>query len=124
MKPRAGLDIKLPVRRGVARWHFRNPVVAGAAHSLARVTTRQPRWRCPGCFQRRYPQVKLREDRIVVGGAVWTSAGMSTLFDLALAFVEDDLGRETSRAIARHRANSSFTIVAPVVSPNFPASWS
>jgi transcriptional regulator GlxA family with amidase domain len=46
--------------------------------------------------------VKLREDRIfVVDGTVWTSAGMSAVFDLALALVEDDLGRETSRAVAR-----------------------
>ena len=53
-------------------------------------------------FQRRYPRVKLEEDRIfVVDGLVWTSAGMTAVFDLALALVEDDLGRDTSRAVAR-----------------------
>jgi transcriptional regulator GlxA family with amidase domain len=53
-------------------------------------------------FQRRYPGVRLQEDRIfVVDGAIWTSAGMTAVFDLALALVEDDLGRDTSRAVAR-----------------------
>jgi len=53
-------------------------------------------------FRRRYPRVRLKEDRIfVVDGAVWTSAGMTAVFDLALALVEDDLGRDASRAVAR-----------------------
>jgi transcriptional regulator GlxA family with amidase domain len=53
-------------------------------------------------FQRRYPHVRLTEDRIfVVDRGVWTSAGMTAVFDLALALVEDDLGRDTSRAVAR-----------------------
>jgi transcriptional regulator GlxA family with amidase domain len=53
-------------------------------------------------FQRRYPHVRLKEDRIfVVDRGVWTSAGMTAVFDLALALVEDDLGRDTSRAVAR-----------------------
>src|SRR5215510_6483332 len=53
-------------------------------------------------FRRRYPGVRLNEDRIfVVDGAGWTSAGMTAVFDLALALVEDDLGRDASRAVAR-----------------------
>lgn len=50
----------------------------------------------------RYPNVKVDEDRIfVVDGPVWTSAGMSAGIDLALAMVEDDLGAEIARSIAR-----------------------
>jgi transcriptional regulator GlxA family with amidase domain len=50
----------------------------------------------------RYPKVKVEEDRIfVVDGPVWTSAGMSAGIDLALAMVEDDLGVEIARSVAR-----------------------
>ena len=50
----------------------------------------------------RFPKVKLEEDRIfVVDGPVWTSAGMSAGIDLALKMVEDDLGVELARALAK-----------------------
>ena len=50
----------------------------------------------------RFPRVKVEEDRIfVVDGPVWTSAGMSAGIDLALAMVEDDLGVEIARAVAK-----------------------
>ncbi len=53
-------------------------------------------------FRQRFPRVRLEEDRVfVVDRAVWTSAGMTAVFDLALAFVEEDLGRDTARAVAR-----------------------
>jgi transcriptional regulator GlxA family with amidase domain len=53
-------------------------------------------------FQKQYPAIQLEEDRIfVVDGQIWTSAGMSAGVDLALAIVENDLGLETSRAVAR-----------------------
>jgi transcriptional regulator GlxA family with amidase domain len=46
--------------------------------------------------------VRVEEDRIFIkDGAVWTSAGMTSVIDLALALVEDDLGRDVSRAVAR-----------------------
>jgi transcriptional regulator GlxA family with amidase domain len=46
--------------------------------------------------------VHVEEDRIFIkDGAVWTSAGMTAVIDLALAMVEDDLGRDISRAVAR-----------------------
>jgi transcriptional regulator GlxA family with amidase domain len=50
----------------------------------------------------RYPNVKVDEDRIfVVDGPVWTSAGMSAGIDLALAMVEEDLGVQVARSVAR-----------------------
>ena len=53
-------------------------------------------------FERRYPRVRLEEDRIfVTDGQVWTSAGMIAGVDLALAVIENDLGRETALAVAR-----------------------
>jgi len=54
-------------------------------------------------FSRRFPQVRLEPDPIFVcDGNVWTSAGITAGIDLALALVEDDLGRETAMAVARH----------------------
>lgn len=50
----------------------------------------------------RFPLVKVEEDRIFIAdGPVWTSAGMSAGIDLALALVEEDLGIETARQVAR-----------------------
>jgi transcriptional regulator GlxA family with amidase domain len=53
-------------------------------------------------LQRRFPAVKVEEDRIFIEDrGVWTSAGMTACIDLALAIVEADLGVETARAIAK-----------------------
>jgi transcriptional regulator GlxA family with amidase domain len=53
-------------------------------------------------LQKRYPKVKVEEDRIfIIDGPVWTSAGMSAGIDLALAMVEKDLGVEIARSVAR-----------------------
>jgi transcriptional regulator GlxA family with amidase domain len=46
--------------------------------------------------------VKVEEDRIfIVDGPVWTSAGMTAGIDLALAMIEQDLGADVARAVAR-----------------------
>ncbi len=53
-------------------------------------------------LQRRFPAIRVEEDRIFVrDGTVWTSAGMTACIDLALALVEEDLGVEVSRIIAK-----------------------
>jgi transcriptional regulator GlxA family with amidase domain len=50
----------------------------------------------------RFPTVKVEEDRIFIKeGAIWTSAGMTAGIDLALALVEEDLGADAARAVAR-----------------------
>jgi transcriptional regulator GlxA family with amidase domain len=52
---------------------------------------------------RRYPAVKVEADPIFVrDGAVWTSAGVTAGIDLALALVEQDLGRTVALAVARY----------------------
>jgi transcriptional regulator GlxA family with amidase domain len=59
-------------------------------------------WALARELQQRYPRLKVDEDRIfIVDGNVWTSAGMSAGVDLALAMVEDDLGPEVARMVAR-----------------------
>jgi transcriptional regulator GlxA family with amidase domain len=52
---------------------------------------------------RRFPDVRVEPDPIFVrDGALWTSAGVTAGIDLALALVEEDLGRETALAVARY----------------------
>jgi len=59
-------------------------------------------WRCARDLQARFPKVKVEEDRIfIIDGPVWTSAGMTAGIDLALAMIEQDLGVEVARAVAK-----------------------
>ena len=52
---------------------------------------------------RRFPTVRVEPDPIFVrDGTVWTSAGVTAGIDLALALVEEDLGRTVALAVARH----------------------
>ena len=58
-------------------------------------------WGCARQLQRRYPAVKVEEDRIYTADEnVWTSAGMTACIDLMLALVEADLGFEVSKTVA------------------------
>ena len=53
-------------------------------------------------LQRRYPEVQVDTDPIFVrDGHVYTSAGVTAGMDLALALVEEDLGREAALEVAR-----------------------
>lgn len=53
-------------------------------------------------LQRKFPAVKVDEDRIfIVDGPIWTSAGMTASIDLALAMIEKDHGPEVARSVAR-----------------------
>ena len=64
-----------------------------------RVTTH---WGSCELLASRYPQVTVEPDPIFVrDGDVWTSAGVTAGIDLALAMVEDDLGREIALGVAR-----------------------
>ena len=52
---------------------------------------------------RRFPAVRVESDPIFVrDGSVWTSAGVTAGIDLALALVEEDLGRSVALAVARY----------------------
>lgn len=53
-------------------------------------------------LQQRFPRVKVEEDRIFTeDGPIWTSAGMTAGLDLALTFIERDLGIEAARSVSR-----------------------
>ncbi|MDB5411878.1 MAG: AraC family transcriptional regulator [Rubritepida sp.] len=52
---------------------------------------------------RRFPSVRVEPDPIFVhDGPAWTSAGVTAGIDLALALVEEDLGRAVALAVARY----------------------
>ncbi len=59
-------------------------------------------WASSHDFCSRYPKIDLDADRIFVrDGNIWTSAGISTGIDLALALIEEDLGPEIARRVAQ-----------------------
>jgi transcriptional regulator GlxA family with amidase domain len=59
-------------------------------------------WSVAQVLQSRYPSVKVEPDSIFVrDGIMWTSAGVTAGMDLALAMVEEDLGRDVALAVAR-----------------------
>jgi transcriptional regulator GlxA family with amidase domain len=52
---------------------------------------------------KRYPQVEVDTNAIfVTDGNLWTSAGVTTGIDMALAIVEEDFGRRVADTIAAH----------------------
>jgi transcriptional regulator GlxA family with amidase domain len=60
-------------------------------------------WSVCAEFARRFPAVRVESDPIFVrDGTVWTSAGVTAGIDLALALVEEDLGRAAALAVARY----------------------
>jgi transcriptional regulator GlxA family with amidase domain len=60
-------------------------------------------WNRARDLQARFAKVKVEADRIFISdGPVWTSAGMTAGIDLALAMIEQDLGADVARTVARH----------------------
>jgi transcriptional regulator GlxA family with amidase domain len=59
-------------------------------------------WRVCELLAESFPTITVEPDPIYVrDGNVWTSAGVTAGMDLALALVEDDVGRDVALAIAR-----------------------
>src|SRR5918994_2349490 len=75
-------------------------LLAEAGLLAGRSATTHWRWCEP--LARRYPDVALDGDAIYVhDGDVWTSAGVTAGIDLALALVEEDVGRDVALAVAQ-----------------------
>jgi transcriptional regulator GlxA family with amidase domain len=71
---------------------------AGLLDGRAAVT----HWAACEQLRRQNPQCRVEDDRIFVrDGHIWTSAGVSTGIDLALAMVEEDHGAQLALEIAR-----------------------
>ena len=59
-------------------------------------------WAHADSFRARFPDVRAEEDRIYINdGPVWTSAGMTAGIDLVLALIDNDLGPEAAKMVAR-----------------------
>jgi len=59
-------------------------------------------WQYCARLAQRFPAVRIEPDPIFVrDGPVWTSAGVTAGIDLALALVQEDLGRSVALAVAR-----------------------
>ena len=59
-------------------------------------------WAFARRLQAEFPKTKVDEDRIfIVDGSVWTSAGMTAGTDLAVAMIEQDLGTEMAKMVAK-----------------------
>ena len=59
-------------------------------------------WAHADSFRARFPDVRAEEDRIFINdGPVWTSAGMTAGIDLVLALIDNDLGPEAAKMVAR-----------------------
>jgi transcriptional regulator GlxA family with amidase domain len=60
-------------------------------------------WAYAAALEREFPDVRVDPEPIYVrDGSVVTSAGVTAGIDLALALVEEDIGREAALAVARH----------------------
>jgi transcriptional regulator GlxA family with amidase domain len=59
-------------------------------------------WNTTARMARAFPNVRVEPDAIYVrDGKFWTSAGITAGMDLAIALLEDDLGREAALSVAR-----------------------
>ncbi len=59
-------------------------------------------WAHAASFRARFPDVRTEEDRIFINdGPIWTSAGMTAGIDLVLALIDNDLGPDAAKMIAK-----------------------
>ncbi len=105
--PEASSPGLIAFMRDAPKRHRRIAAVCTGAFVLAeaglldgrRATTH---WQHARELQKTYPKAKMEEDRIFISdGPIWTSAGMTAGIDLGLALIENDLGAEISKAVAR-----------------------
>jgi len=93
--------------RGLAPASRRLASVCSGAFVLAEAGLLEGRratthWGSCDLLARMYPAVAVEPDSIFVrDGDLWTSAGVTAGIDLALAMVEDDLGRDVALEVAR-----------------------
>jgi transcriptional regulator GlxA family with amidase domain len=94
------------VRRGLKQSRRVTAICTGAfilaEAGLLRGRRATTHWYYARELQRRFPDIKVEEDRIfIIDGPIWTSAGATAGLDLALAMVEKDLGNEVARSVAK-----------------------
>jgi transcriptional regulator GlxA family with amidase domain len=94
------------VRRAAARSRRVGALCTGAfilaAAGLLEGRRATTHWLFGDLLAQRHPGVSVDTDPVFTGSdGVWTSAGVTASFDLLLSFVEDDLGADLARDVAR-----------------------
>ena len=93
--------------RNAPRRHRRIAAISTGAFVLAEAGLLDGRnatthWMHAPLLQAQYPAVKLDRNRIFTNdGPIWTTAGGAAGLDLSLALIEDDIGAEVAKAVAR-----------------------
>ena len=118
--------LKAFVRRAAKRSRRVTSVCSGtfllAAAGLLDGLRATTHWQAATFLQRKYPEIRVESDRIFVKeGSIWTSAGVTAGIDLSLALIEEDLGPEVAKAVARQLV---AIIGVPAASRNFRSCWS
>ncbi|WP_257542488.1 MULTISPECIES: GlxA family transcriptional regulator [unclassified Sphingobium] len=73
-----------------------------AATGLLDGRTATTHWQWAAKLQAQYPSLRVDGDRIYINDSgIWTSAGITAGIDMSLALIEEDLGKEVARSIAR-----------------------
>ena len=76
---------------------------AGGGRACSTASAWRPTGRAASAWPGSFPPLEVDADSLyVVDGKIWTSAGVTTGIDMALALVEADLGAATANLIARH----------------------
>jgi transcriptional regulator GlxA family with amidase domain len=97
----------LPFIRTVAKSGRRVASVCSGAFLLAEAgilagKTATTHWRKAAELAKRYPSTNVDPDSLFVrDGNIWTSAGISSGIDLALAMIQDDYGFSVARSVAQ-----------------------
>ncbi|MGC3002663.1 GlxA family transcriptional regulator [Streptomyces sp. G35A] len=87
-------------------------------------------WELAPHLAHRFPKIRVDADAIFVrDGTFYTSAGVTSGIDLTLALIEEDLGADAARAVARHLVvflarpggQSQFSVRSRAGRPNTPA---
>ena len=78
-------------------------------------------WSVAALMERRYPYVRVEPDSIFVkDGPIWTSADVIACMDLALAMIEEDLGRDMALSVARNVCSLSPMPPGKTIPATFP----
>lgn len=107
MTPKASTPGLIAYVRDAPKRHRRIAAICTGAFVLAEAGLLDGRsatthWMHATLLQSQYPAVKLEQDRIFTSdGSIWTTAGGAAGLDLGLALIENDLGAEFAKLVAR-----------------------